>query len=396
VPHGNDEIFSTEQAIEWFTLEGCSKSASCFDYDKLKDLNAHYIKECDNERLRNLAIKLYPELAPFQKQLDLGVEMLKPRAKTMGEYKDASSFIWSPRPLALEEKAAKNVQSDQHKQTMASVVELLGGYTGDWSAAALEPLLVKFCEDKGLKLGQLAQPLRAALTGSNASPGIYEVMWVVGKDECIGRLEDAMAGKNSVKAAEVKEEKAPPKEKEQKKKGGGDKPAAAADQPEFTKLDIRVGLLTKTWHHPDSEKLWCEEIDIGEENPRQVCSGLRAFYTEEQFKAGRKVVVVCNLKPAKMAGFESAGMVLCAANAEHTQVELLEVPEGAKVGERVFIDGVEGEPLPPNQVAKKSVLKYVLPDLKTTAAREASWKGQVIKTSAGPVSCPSMADSPIG
>ena len=86
-----------------------------------------------------------------------------------------------------------------------------------------------------------------------------------------------------------------------------------------------MGLLTKTWHHPDSEKLWCEEIDIGEENPRQVCSGLRAFYTEEQFKAGRKVVVVCNLKPAKMAGFESAGMVLCAANAEHTQVELLEV-----------------------------------------------------------------------
>ena len=70
--HGNDEIFSTEQAIEWFTLEGCSKSASCFDYDKLKDLNAHYIKECDNERLRNLAIKLYPELAPFQKQVWCG------------------------------------------------------------------------------------------------------------------------------------------------------------------------------------------------------------------------------------------------------------------------------------------------------------------------------------
>jgi methionine--tRNA ligase beta chain len=78
--------------------------------------------------------------------------------------------------------------------------------------------------------------------------------------------------------------------------------------------------LTKTWHHPESDKLWCEEIDVGEPTPRQVCSGLRAFYTEEQFKAGRKVVVVCNLKPAKMAGFESAGMVLCAANAEHTKV----------------------------------------------------------------------------
>ena len=213
------------------------------------------------------------------------------------------------------------MQSDQHKQTMTDVVSLLGGYTGAWTTEALEPLLVKFTEDKGIKLGQLAQPLRAALTGSNASPGIYEVMWVLGKDECIGRLEDAMAGKNSVKAAPVVEEKAAPKPEAKKKGGGGDKPAAAAgEQAEFTKLDIRVGLLTKTWHHPESDKLWCEEIDVGEPTPRQVCSGLRAFYTEEQFKAGRKVVVVCNLKPAKMAGFESAGMVLCAANAEHTKV----------------------------------------------------------------------------
>jgi glutamyl-tRNA synthetase len=217
--HGNDEIFSTEQAIEWFGLDGCSKSASCFDFDKLKDLNAHYIKECDNTRLRDLAIKLYPELGAFAKQLDMAVEMLKPRAKTMGEYKEASNFIWAPRPIEMEEKAAKNVQSDQQKQTMNDVIELLNGYSGEWSAAALEPLLVKMTEDKGIKLGQLAQPLRASLTGSNASPGIYEVMWVLGKDECIARMQDALAGKNSVKAAAVKEEKAAPKEKEKQKKG---------------------------------------------------------------------------------------------------------------------------------------------------------------------------------
>jgi len=393
--HGNDEIFSTEQAIDWFTLDGCSKSASCFDYDKLKDLNAHYIKESDNTRLRELAIKLFPELAPFAKQLDLAVEMLKPRAKTMGEYKEASTFIWYPRPIEMEEKAAKNVQSDQQNQTMNDVIELLNGYTGDWTAEAIEPLLVKMTEDKGIKLGQLAQPLRASLTGSNASPGIYEVMWVLGKDDCVARLQDALAGKNSVKAAPVKEEKAAPKEDKKQKKGTAPT-AAAADQAEFTKLEIKVGLLTKTWHHPESEKLWCEEIDVGEEKPRQVCSGLRAFYTEEQFKAGRKVLVVTNLKPAKMAGFESAGMVLCAANAEHTKVELLDVPEGAKVGERVWIEGVEGEPLPPNQVAKKSILPKVLVDMKTTADRQASWQGKVIMTSGGPCTAPSMADSPVG
>ena len=76
----------------------------------------------------------------------------------------------------------------------------------------------------------------------------------------------------------------------------------------------------------------------------------RAFYSEADFCAGRKVCVVTNLKPAKMAGFESCGMVLCAANEDHTKVELLEPPEGAKVGERVVIDGLEGEPLQPNQV----------------------------------------------
>jgi len=285
-------------------------------------------------------------------------------------------------------------QSDQQKQTMTDVIELLSGYGGEWSAAALEPVLVKLTEEKGIKLGQLAQPLRAALTGSNASPGIYEVMWVLGKEECVARLQDALAGTNPVKAAPAKEEK-PAKEDKKQKKGGG-APAAAADQPEFTKLDIKVGVLTKTWHHPDSEKLWCEEIDVGEENPRQVCSGLRAFYSEDEFKAGRKVVVVCNLKPAKMAGFESAGMVLCAANAEHTKVELLEVPEGAKVGERVFIDGLTGDPLQPNQVAKKNILKNVLPDLKTTTECQASWQGKVLMTSAGPVTCPTMADSPVG
>ncbi|KAJ1481970.1 hypothetical protein T484DRAFT_1624871, partial [Baffinella frigidus] len=111
-----------------------------------------------------------------------------------------------------------------------------------------------------------------------------------------------------------------------------------------TTIIIQVGRLTKTWAHPESEKLFCEEIDVGEETVRSVASGLRAFYTEEQFAPGRLVAVVTNLKPAKMAGFESAGMVLAASNDDHTKVELIEVPEGAKPGERIFIEGLEVPP----------------------------------------------------
>jgi len=396
--HGNDEIFSTEQAIEWFTLDACSKSPSCFDFAKLQDLNAHYIRECDPARLNALVLKLFPDVEPFKKQFEMATGMLKPRAKTLIEYREAGEFICAKRPITIEEKAAKGV-GGANKDVLKEIVELLTAYSGEWTAEALEPVVVKFAEEHAppLKLGQVAQPLRACLTGSSASPGIYEVMWVVGKEEVIGRCQDAIQGKNPIKEAPKKEEKPAANEggKEKPKKGGAPA-AAAADQPEYTKLEIKVGLLTKTWPHPESEKLFCEEIDVGEANVRSVCSGLRAFYSEAEFCAGKKVAVVTNLKPAKMAGFESCGMVLCAANEDHTKVELLEVPEGAKVGERIMLEGVEGEPLQPNQVAKKNILKNVLPDLKTDGAGLACWQGKPMMTSAGPISAPTMKDSPVG
>jgi methionine--tRNA ligase beta chain len=83
------------------------------------------------------------------------------------------------------------------------------------------------------------------------------------------------------------------------------------DQPEFTKIDIRVGQITKVWEHPDADKLFCEEINVGEENPRQIASGLRGHYTVEEMQ-DRKVLVVCNLKSSKIVGFVSEGMVLAA------------------------------------------------------------------------------------
>lgn len=92
-----------------------------------------------------------------------------------------------------------------------------------------------------------------------------------------------------------------------KKKGN----APAGPQPLFTKLDLRVGKIVKVWEHPDSDKLWCEQIDVGEEEPRQIVSGLRAWYTKDQM-LGKRLIAVCNLKTAKLGGVPSAGMVMCA------------------------------------------------------------------------------------
>lgn len=87
--------------------------------------------------------------------------------------------------------------------------------------------------------------------------------------------------------------------------------APAGPQPLFTKLDLRVGKIVKVWEHPDSEKLWCEEIDVGEDKPRQIVSGLRAWYSKEEM-LGKRLIAVCNLKTAKLGGVPSAGMVMCA------------------------------------------------------------------------------------
>ena len=108
------------------------------------------------------------------------------------------------------------------------------------------------------------------------------------------------------------------------------KGAAAASEP-IAEVDIRVGHINKAWEHPASDKLWCEEIDCGEEKPRQILSGLRHNFTQEQM-TNRKVLVVCDLKPAKLGGILSQGMVLCASNDDHSEVEFLTPPADAKVG----------------------------------------------------------------
>ncbi|CAK4066850.1 unnamed protein product [Aphanomyces euteiches] len=164
--------------------------------------------------------------------------------------------------------------------------------------------------------------------------------------------------------------------------------------PLFASCEIRVGTIVKVWNHPDSDKLYCEEIDVGFDAPVQIASGLRQFYTLEEMQ-DRKVLVLLNIKAAKLAGFKSNGMVLCASNEAHDQVEFIEPPAGAANGERVFVPTESGDPVSEGQMKKQKVWEKMSVDLKTNELGQATYKGQVVLTSAGPVAAKSLKGAQI-
>lgn len=166
-------------------------------------------------------------------------------------------------------------------------------------------------------------------------------------------------------------------------------PASDGDNTAFGMLDVRVGKIVEAWEHPDSEKLWCEKIDVGEEAPREIASGLRAHYATADLLTDRKVIVVCNLKAAKLGGFASNGMVLCASSEDGT-VAFVEPPEGAEPGERVLEEGSEAvEPAGPNKVQKKKIMQKAAEQLRAVGTI-ATYAGTPLVTTAGPCKSPSV------
>lgn len=144
-------------------------------------------------------------------------------------------------------------------------------------------------------------------------------------------------------------------------------------QLDLTKLDLRVGVITKIWKHETSETLFCEEVDVGEESPRQIASGLRGFYLEDDL-LNSKVVVVCNLKESKFRGFLSCGMVL-AAKSETGAVEIIEADSEAVPGDRVFLSGHElVQPLSSAIIKKQKIWEKVSIDLRTDSSRALCWQ----------------------
>merc|ERR1712150_330559 len=145
-----------------------------------------------------------------------------------------------------------------------------------------------------------------------------------------------------------------------------------------------MGIL-KVWAHTDSEKLYCEEIDVGEEQPRSIASGLRSYYSENEMQ-NRHVLVVCNLKKRNFLGFSSHGMILCACNSsiKEKEVELIQPALGSIIGERIVFDGYEkGKPESENRVSKKKILEAILPNLKTNQNGTLMWKNSIGRTNSG-------------
>ncbi|ANY20714.1 Glutamate--tRNA ligase [Tsuneonella dongtanensis] len=184
--HGDREEISREEAIELFDLAGVGKSPSRFDLKKLLNLNGHYIREADDARLASLVAPLIGPDADLA-LLTEAMPQLKLRAKDVHELAAGAAFLFKQRPLQMDEKAAA-LLTDDARALLARISARLSSES-DWTVAALEANLKGFAEEQGLGLGKLAQPMRAALTGTTTSPGIFDVLALLGREEALARLD---------------------------------------------------------------------------------------------------------------------------------------------------------------------------------------------------------------
>ena len=189
--HGDDEIISREQAIEWFDLDHVGKSPSRFDFKKLENLNGHYLREADDAHLADLVAE---RLAKADKALLVrAMPELKARAHTINELADGARFLFASRPLVVDE-AAVGLLTSEARQLLAAAHNSLAALA-NWDGESLEAAIREVAESHGVKLGKLAQPLRAALTGRTTSPGIFDVLALLGRDESLARIADQMEPK---------------------------------------------------------------------------------------------------------------------------------------------------------------------------------------------------------
>jgi len=202
--HGDDEIISRAQATEWFDIGGVGRSPSRFDQKKLENLNGHYLREADDERLAGLVAPRVERLIgrslanEDRALLARAMPELKPRAKTLDEIADGALFLYAERPLTLDAKAAALVDGDG--RALLDQVSKALEQAGAWSHDGLEAAVKGVAEAAGIGLGKVAQPLRAALTGRTTSPGIFDVLVLLGRDESLARLADVRNGAKGARA----------------------------------------------------------------------------------------------------------------------------------------------------------------------------------------------------
>jgi glutamyl-tRNA synthetase len=200
--HGDQEIFSAEEMIAAFDLPQIGRSPARFDFTKLESLNGHYIRASDDADLIVAMEQLLPHIAGGQEltskmtpvlraKLLAAMPGLKERAKTLVELFEASRFLWTSRPIDIADQA-KALLTGEAKTLIAALLPELEAVP-DWNAATVEAIVRPYAERAGLKLGAVAQPLRAALTGRATSPPIFDVLAVLGREESLARLRDQAA-----------------------------------------------------------------------------------------------------------------------------------------------------------------------------------------------------------
>ncbi len=199
--HGNDEIMTLDQMIEWFDLDGVGRSAARFDFAKLEDLNGHYIRQTPDDELLDRIQQALPEMeggadlasrfaAVGWDKLAAALPGLKPRAKTLKDLVEGASYLIIQRPLDCDEKASKLLTADA-RAMLTTLLPRLQAVA--WTASEIEAEVRRFAEETGAKLGGVAQPLRAALTGRAVSPPVFDVMAILGRDEALARVRDQAA-----------------------------------------------------------------------------------------------------------------------------------------------------------------------------------------------------------
>jgi glutamyl-tRNA synthetase len=191
--HGDDEIISREQAIEWFDLAHVGKSPSRFDFKKLENLNGHYIRESDDRRLADLVAPKLGISAEQKALLVSAMPELKARAHDLNQLAEGARFLFAKRPLDMDEAAAALLTGDGRALLAAAHKNLVA--LAKWDAESLEAAIREVAESAGVKLGKVAQPLRAALTGRTTSPGIFDVLALLGRDESLARIADQVEPK---------------------------------------------------------------------------------------------------------------------------------------------------------------------------------------------------------
>lgn len=200
--HGDDEVMTTRQMIDWFEIGDVNRGAARFDYAKLEALNGVHMRQADDAELLEQflatlpfiesrgAIPLEPD-AGQRAMLLAALPGLKERAKTLVELADSAQYLFAQRPLTLDEKASQILDADA-RALLAKLVPQFEA-VDDWTVESTEGVVRAFAETEGLKLGKVAQPLRAALTGRATSPGVFDVLAVLGREESLCRLGDQAA-----------------------------------------------------------------------------------------------------------------------------------------------------------------------------------------------------------